>query len=444
VEPDPYSLLIFGISVLVVMLVVVADMAIAAASRSEIRKMSEAGNAQAQTADELMSEPARLLITTTLLKGAGFVGVGAAMVKMLPAQMPWMQLLGALFVVWLTLASLQAMSRVFVHNRAEVILVRLALFLRLSQWLVWPVAAWMRWLSNRVSSDEQVEHDEPLYLSENGLRMLVNVDGEDIPESEKEMIASILEMDETVARELMVPRIDIVAISAETSMHDALNVIIEAGHSRIPVYEGNIDRVVGVLYAKDLLRCYQTGEVDIPVMALVRPVYFVPASKKVNQLLREMQKQRNHIAMVVDEYGGIAGLVTIEDILEEIVGDIQDEYDVEEETEVQALGPYTYLVSARIDVYSLSKLLDVELPDEDADTLGGMIYSLLGHVPEPGEAVTVHDWRFTVLSLEGRRIDQVRAELTVDVENARAEADLEESVTNDRAFNLSTSDQHSE
>jgi magnesium and cobalt transporter len=136
----------------------------------------------------------------------------------------------------------------------------------------------------------------------------------------------------------------------------------------------------------------------------------VPVSKKVNTLLREMQRDRVHIAMVVDEYGGIAGLVTIEDILEEIVGEIQDEYDEDEETYVQVLEPNRYLLNARLDLYSLAKLLDTELPEEDADTLGGLIYSELGHVPVPGEMVEVGGWRFTVLSLDGRRIEEVRAE----------------------------------
>jgi CBS domain containing-hemolysin-like protein len=233
---------------------------------------------------------------------------------------------------------------------------------------------------------------------------------EPIEESEKQMIASILEMDETVAREVMVPRIDMVALSVETSLREALAVIIEAGHSRIPVYEENIDQIVGFLYAKDILKTFETNQVDVLTRTLLRPPYLVPVSKKVNTLLREMQRDRVHIAMVVDEYGGIAGLVTIEDILEEIVGEIQDEYDEDEETYVQVLEPNRYLLNARLDLYSLAKLLDTELPEEDADTLGGLIYSELGHVPVPGEMVEVGGWRFTVLSLEGRRIEEVRAE----------------------------------
>jgi len=209
----------------------------------------------------------------------------------------------------------------------------------------------------------------------------------------------------------MVPRIDMVAIDVELSLEEALDVIMAAGHSRIPVYETHVDHIIGILYAKDLLKCYRDNRADAPIRTLLRPAYFVPVSKKVNTLLKEMQKQRVHIALVVDEYGGTAGLVTIEDIIEEIVGDIQDEYDHEEDVYVQALGADVYSLNSRLDVYSLSKLLDIEVPDEDADTLGGLIYSRLGHVPEQGEAVEWLNWRFTVLALDGQRIDQVRAEL---------------------------------
>jgi CBS domain containing-hemolysin-like protein len=149
---------------------------------------------------------------------------------------------------------------------------------------------------------------------------------------------------------------------------------------------------------------------EAAIRDLLRPAYFVPASKKVNQLLREMQLQRIHLAMAVDEYGGIAGLVTIEDIIEEIFGEIQDEYDVDEETLYQSFGEHAYILNARLDIDSLSKLLDIDLDEEDADTLGGLIYSRLGHVPVPGEIVDLDGWRLRVVSVDGRRIHQVRAD----------------------------------
>jgi CBS domain containing-hemolysin-like protein len=278
--------------------------------------------------------------------------------------------------------------------------------------LLWPAAALVRQVGQQVGSDEKDDAEESVFMSDESLRLLMDVDDDQEPilDSEKAMIESILEMDETVAREVMVPRIDIVSLPAEATLREALDTIIKVGHSRIPVYEENIDHVIGFLYAKDLLKVFQGDQADAPIRSLLREAHFVPASKKLNALLREMQKHRVHIAMVVDEYGGTAGLVTIEDILEEIVGEIEDEYDEVEEPEVEAIGPNAYLLSARYDVYSLSKLLGVQLPNEDADTLGGLLYGQFGHVPEPGESVVLSGWRFTVLSLDGRGIDQVRAE----------------------------------
>src|SRR5262249_5850304 len=163
-------------------------------------------------------------------------------------------------------------------------------------------------------------------LSNEDLLQLISTSEEENPleENEKQMIVSILELEETVVREVMVPRIDMVTLDVETSLHEALAVIINAGHSRIPVYQEHVDHIIGILYAKDLLKCFRDQQTDAPISALLRPAYFVPVSKKVNTLLKEMQKERVHIAMVVDEYGGTAGLVTIEDLIEEIIGEIKD------------------------------------------------------------------------------------------------------------------------
>ena len=278
--------------------------------------------------------------------------------------------------------------------------------------MVWPVSSLLRRLGNQISDSDAEVSEESVFLTEDGLRLLINVrDEEDlIEDAERQMIANILEMEETVAREIMVPRIDMVALDVSASLRTALDVIIDAGHSRIPIYEENIDKILGFLYAKDLLQCFRENDTDRPIRELLRPAYFVPVTKTLDTLFAEMQKRRVHASVVVDEYGGTAGLITIEDILEEIVGDIQDEYDEEEEVYIVTVAPETYVINARLDLDSLSDLLATDLPDEDADTLGGLIYSLLGHVPEAGEAVDCEDWMFTVLAVDGRRIEQVRAE----------------------------------
>ena len=190
---------------------------------------------------------------------------------------------------------------------------------------------------------------ESVFLSEDGLRFLLHVSDEEavIEDEEKEMIASIFEFSDKLVREVMVPRIDVTAVSCDAPMLQALEVILKAGHSRIPVYRDSIDNVQGILYAKDLLKYLRDGRTDTPIGRIARPAYFIPESKKVDELLQELQQRKVHMAVVVDEYGGTAGLVTIEDLLEEIVGEIQDEYDAEEPT-VEAVNSYEYLFDARV------------------------------------------------------------------------------------------------
>ncbi len=404
-EPDPIPLSLFALALLTAGFAVTAESCLSGVSRSAIRKMSEEGHARARAVEQLLRDTGSVTLTVMLLKTAAILVAGAAMARILPNALHLGQFLLVTVIVWLFVVVFQALVQHWVAARVESVALALGPLLRAVVWLLTPVARLLQW----AGGPEEPAHD-PI---DDALRAVISgEDEEPILESEKEMIASILAMDEMVAREVMVPRLDIVALPVETSLHDALEVIIEAGHSRIPVYDEHIDRIVGLLYAKDLLTCFQDGRGDVPIRTLLRPATFVPASKKVNTLLREMQRDHIHIAIVVDEYGGTAGLVTMEDILEEIVGDIQDEYDLEE-TYVQLVAPDTYLLNARFDIYSLSKLLDAELPNDDADTLGGMIYSLLGHVPRQGEFIDVGGWRFTVTTLEGRRIEQVRAERLV-------------------------------
>jgi CBS domain containing-hemolysin-like protein len=247
-------------------------------------------------------------------------------------------------------------------------------------------------------------------VDEAGLRTLVDAgeEGGAIEATEKEMIVSIFELHDTVVGEIMVPRPDMVAIPVTASLSEALNVILQAGYSRIPVYEGTIDHIVGVLYAKDLLRLLRDGIREASLRELLRPPYFVPEGKRIVGLLREMQQRRVHMAIVVDEYGGVAGLVTIEDILEEIVGEIQDEFDRSEEPLVLPLDERTYLFDGRVDLEEAERVLGVSLPSEGADTLAGYVYERLGRIPAAGEVFTDQGLEFRVEEVLGRRIRKLR------------------------------------
>lgn len=246
------------------------------------------------------------------------------------------------------------------------------------------------------------------FVTEDEIRHLVNVaeEEEEIEEEERELIHSVFEFGDTVVREVMVPRPDMVVIKAGASFDEALETITEAGYSRIPIYEGDTDNIVGVLYAKDLLRHSQSRKGAARASSLGRAPLFVPEQKKVAELLREMQRQRVHIAIVVDEYGGTAGLVTIEDLVEEIVGEIVDEYDKEEPL-VEPIDENTIRVDAKMPIDEINELLDADLPHEEWDTIGGLVFGLTGRVPAVGETVRYDSLEFLTERVTGRRVQKV-------------------------------------
>ncbi len=223
---------------------------------------------------------------------------------------------------------------------------------------------------------------------------------------EREMIAGILELGEKTVREVMVPRIDSVFLNVGMKQRELVTRISESGHSRFPVYEETLDNVVGVLYAKDLLQ-YLTNGRDIDVAATLRKPFFVPESKRLDSLLREMRRRRVHIAVAVDEFGGVSGIVCMEDIIEEIVGDIQDEFDNERE-DILTIGDDVYLCDARVNIADIQELLDIPLPDEDYDTLGGFVFDLFGKIPVKFEKVAFENLHFVVQDMEGHKIKTIK------------------------------------
>jgi CBS domain containing-hemolysin-like protein len=246
------------------------------------------------------------------------------------------------------------------------------------------------------------------FVTEEEIRHMVDVaeEEEQIEGEERELIHSVFEFGDTVVREVMVPRTDMVAIGAEAPLEQALEKIVKAGYSRIPIYEGDTDNIIGVLYAKDLLRRASGERRGKTVASLGRAPLFVPEQKKVAELLREMQQQRVHMAIVVDEYGGTAGLVTIEDLIEEIVGEIVDEYD-QEEPLVEPIDDRTMRVDAKMPIDEVNELLGVELPHEEWDTVGGLVFGLTGRVPAVGELVRFDSIEFRTERVTGRRIQKV-------------------------------------
>jgi putative hemolysin len=247
------------------------------------------------------------------------------------------------------------------------------------------------------------------FVTERELLAMADAAAQDevIEREERTLIHSIIDFGDTVVREVMVPRTDMVAVESTAKISDVVEIAIAAGFSRIPVYGLGIDDIVGVVFIKDLMRAVRDGKTDEPVSTIMREAHFVPETKRVSELMREMQARKFHMAIVVDEYGGTSGLVTLEDLIEELVGEIEDEYDVQE-TPVEQLPDGDVRVTARMPIDEVNELVGAELPEGDWDTVGGLVYSLLGHMPTEGESVDCDGHRLTAEKVQGRRIGRVR------------------------------------
>jgi CBS domain containing-hemolysin-like protein len=281
-------------------------------------------------------------------------------------------------------------------------------------WLLRPIVWSLSTITNflvRILGGRMI-HQGP-FVTEEELRLLVTVGEEEgvLEEEETEMINSIFEFADTTVREVMVPRIDMVTLESTATVDEAVDVALQGGFSRIPVYEADvgIDEIIGVLYTKDMLRQLREGHNTLPIRDLVRSAYFVPETKKLDDLLREIRQKRVHMVIVVDEYGSVAGLVTIEDLVEEIVGDIRDEYDREENLYEQ-VNEYKYIFDAKIDIDEFNEIMDMDLDDTGYETLGGFLYAQLDKIPTVGDTIIFEGVRFTVLSTRGRRITKVEVE----------------------------------
>lgn len=240
------------------------------------------------------------------------------------------------------------------------------------------------------------------------LAYITDEGGADIEDEERQMIRQIVSFVETTVREVMIPRIDIICAPVSSSLEEIVSLIRKHGHSRIPLYKGGIDNIIGILYAKDLLLSMTNPAGEIDLLKICRKPYFVPEAKLISELLEEFRREKIHMAVVVDEYGGVAGLVTMEDLLEEIVGEIQDEYDIEE-APVEQISHNTWRVTGRTLIDDVSDIVGEELPSEHADTIGGLVYQLTGSIPQPGSQIKLDNGILIIVEeVEQQRIKKVR------------------------------------
>ena len=324
--------------------------------------------------------------------------------------------LGAVVVTVAALSLVAVLFGLFVprsigRRHAKQVLLLMVFPLELITWVTRPLVAVLFFLTRVVTAPFGADPNEGTLISEEDIKAVIETGGEQgvLDIEERDMLHSVFALGEKKVHEVMVPRTDIVAIDVNTPPQEVLESVVSAGHSRIPVYEGSSDQIIGVLYVKDLFRRLARGEKDVTVRPFLRPAQFVPETKKVDELLREMQRAKVHIAIVVDEYGGTAGLVTIEDLVEEIVGEIRDEYDVEREL-VLPVSENEAVMDARVPFSEVQETFGIDSPEgvDEFDTLGGFVTHELGRLPKVGETVKSNGVKFVVESVDGRRVGRVR------------------------------------
>jgi CBS domain containing-hemolysin-like protein len=395
------------------------------ARRARLHQLQEAGRSGARLAIRVSEDSSRLIATLRLAHMVcRFAVAGALVISLTPPVQAWLAdwpLLAPAAAFWsavlvvlvsalITLALGELLPEALALRDPEGWAIAVAPAIAVLEWLLAPLSRLAQRLSATLAQPFGGRGVVPI-VTEEEIKTMVDAgeEGGAIEQEEKQMIYSIFQFGDTLAREVMVPRIDMVAMDVNTPIPQAVDLILKVGHSRIPVYEESTDNILGLLYAKDLLRVWHEGGGERSLRDLLRPAYFVPEAKKLDDLLDELQRQRVHIALVVDEYGGIAGLVTLEDIVEEIVGEIRDEYDEAEEARVEPVGDGEYVLDGRIDLDDVNDLLDADLPRDTADTLGGFVYSELGRVPQAGERLEAGGLELVVQEVAGRRIRKIRA-----------------------------------
>lgn len=407
-----------------------SEMAIVSVRQSRIKPLADEGNKAAILVNRFLEEPSKLLATIQIgITFAGFLAsaIGAQTLSsrltkfLINLNIPGLSSSAA----WISTLLVTGMIALFTLVLGELVPKRMAL--AQSEKIALGVAGMINFLSKvtfpavkflTVSTNFVVKlMGGPVkatgdQITEEEIRLMINV-GEErgiFQETETEMINSIFEFDDTVAKEVMTPRIDIVALNREATREEILDVIVEENFSRIPVYEESIDNIIGVLYVKDLFAMIKNKiEWEVSLKDIIRPAHFVPEYKKIDELFREMQKSKTHIAVVIDEYGGTAGIITIEDLLEEIVGNIFDEYD-DVVLDFEKIDDNTYIVSGMLDIGDINDILDAEIPEEEFDTISGMLLSHSGKMPEVGYELTIDNIYFRIEEVEDKRISKIRIE----------------------------------
>ncbi|KPK91356.1 hypothetical protein AMJ80_07415 [bacterium SM23_31] len=393
-----------------------AEIAFMSLSDLKVRHLIEQNKRNSRLLRKLKSKPNKLLITVLIGNNLANVGASALATMVSIGILSDLDLGDTLgYSVGITTGVMTLLILIFgeispksycIHH-AEQVALNIAPIIRTFQWIFSPVA-WFLNVLTRATAGDFFSKRYPL-VTEEEVRTIVKIGEEEgvIKQEEKEMIHNVFEMDNTDVASVMTPRLDMFALDESLTINDAIKEIEDVAFSRIPAYEQSIDKIVGIVYRKDILHAGLRNEGNNPLSSIIQPAIFVPENMMIDALLREFKKQKNHLALVVDEHGGIAGLVTFEDVLEELIGEIYDETDELEQPVVQ-VDENTFKVSAKLNINEINEMLDLDLEEDDSyDTLSGLILLHLGHIPEKGENIEIDNLSLTVNKVEEHRITEV-------------------------------------
>jgi putative hemolysin len=407
------QLIVLIISLILCTTASAAETALTSVSRIKLKNLVEEGDKKALEIERLISQP-NVFLSTILVVNSVAVIIASSMTTVLALRFipDYGELIGTILISLVVLIFCEITPKTAAVQNPIRWARTLIKPVRVAAWLLHPLIVALSAVTNNLVRlmGGQMKHRGP-FVTEEELRLLVSVGEEEgiLEEGETDMIHSIFEFADTTVREVMIPRIDMVTLESDATVDEAVDLALQGGFSRIPVYEETIDNIIGVLFTKDMLKQLREGHNSSPIRELVRPAYFVPETKKLDDMLREIRQKRTHMAIVVDEYGSVAGLVTIEDLVEEIVGDIQDEYDREENLYEQ-ITQYEYIFDAKINLDEFNELMDTDLENEDYETLGGFLLGQLDKIPISGDTITYNNLTFTVLTTRGLRITKVKVE----------------------------------
>ena len=385
-----------------------AETAFLRMSRVKAMALEEQGEKRATRLVRMLERPERTVNAVTLLALAAQLITSYLLGSLLGSSGWWIVVLSLILNVIVFFVFAEAAPKTWAVQHTEQAALRTSGFLRFVTDFP-PIRIIVRGLLGLVNTILPGKGlKKGPFVTEEEIRQMADVAAEEaaIETSERELIHSIFEFGDTVVREVMVPRPDMIAVEADATVDEGIALAISAGKSRLPSFDDSTDNIVGLVFLKDLVARTAAGEGSEPVRGSLRSPHYVPESKRVAELLREMQTEKFHMAIVVDEYGGTAGIVTMEDLLEEIVGEITDEYDVEE-PQVERLPDGTLRVPGRTPIDEVDELLGVELPQDEWDTVGGLVFNTLGHVPVEGECARLTGIEFCAERVQGRRIVSV-------------------------------------